>query len=81
MPSATLTSKGQITLPKRVRELLQLKAGDQVDFVVGESRQVTLRAASLDVAELRGLLRRRGRRPVSVAAMDAAIRREHSRKR
>jgi len=73
MPTATLTSKGQLTLPKKVREALRLKPGDQVDFVVGDEGDVRLRAARFDVRDLRGLLHRPGRRPVSLDAMNAAI--------
>lgn len=73
MPTATVTSKGQITLPKRVREALRVKVGDQVDFVLEADGEVRVRAASGDVSELKGLLHRAGRRPVSLQAMEAAI--------
>lgn len=43
--ATTLTSKGQVTIPKRVREALGLKPGDDVDFVVGDSGEVVLRRA------------------------------------
>jgi AbrB family looped-hinge helix DNA binding protein len=81
MPTATLTSKGQITLPKAVRERLHVDAGDQVDFVINERGDVVVRALSVDVSELRGILRRRRRRPVSVEEMNAAILRRHARRR
>ena len=81
MPTATITSKGQITLPKAVRELLHVDTGDQVDFVVNELGDVIVRPVSLDITELRGLLKRRPRQPVSVEAMNSAILRQHSRKR
>ncbi len=74
MPSSTLTSKGQITLPKKVRELLRLRTGDAVEFVIGADGEVRVRTGSADVSELRGLLRRPGRRPVSVDRMNAVIR-------
>lgn len=80
MPTATLTSKGQITLPKAVRERLRLDTGDQVDFVVNDRGDVVVRAISLDVTELKGLLRRSRRRPVSIAEMNAAVLRRHSRR-
>ena len=35
MSQATLTTKGQVTIPKAVREQLDLEAGDQIDFIVG----------------------------------------------
>ena len=74
MPAATLTSKGQITLPKSIRELLRLDTGDTVEFVIGENGDVQVRAGRYDVRELRGLLRKPGRKPVTLAAMDNAIR-------
>jgi antitoxin PrlF len=75
MPTATLTSKGQITLPKAIRERLRLHAGDVVDFVVDDAGEVRVRAGNGDVLALQGLLHRPGRRPVSLEDMDRAIRR------
>ena len=80
MPTATLTSKGQLTLPKKVREALGLKPGDQVDFVLGAEGEVRLRPGTYDVRELRGLLRRAGRRAVSVEEMQQAIARKGRRR-
>ena len=74
MPAATLTSKGQITLPKAIRELLRLDTGDSVEFVIAENGDVQVRAGRYDVRDLRGLLRKPGRKPVSLEAMDDAIR-------
>ena len=73
MPTATLTSKGRITLPKTVRDHLRVDAGDTVDFVIGPDREVRVRAGGVDVTHLKGLLRRPGRRPVSLDEMDVAI--------
>ena len=75
MPSATLTSKGQLTLPKAIRDLLRLDAGDRVDFVVGDDGTVVLRPATVDVRELRGLLHRKGTKRLSVREMNAIVRR------
>jgi AbrB family looped-hinge helix DNA binding protein len=73
MPTATLTSKGQLTMPKRIRELLKLDTGDVVEFVVLSDGAVQVRAGSVDVRELRGMLRRPGRKAVSLEDMDAVI--------
>jgi antitoxin PrlF len=81
MPTATVTSKGQITLPKSVREHLRIDTGDVVDFIVNDSGEVVVRAITSDVTELKGLLQRPGRRAVSVDEMNEAILREHARKR
>ena len=74
MPTATLTSKGQITLPKRIRELLRLDTGDSVDFIVGADGTIHVRAGRFDVKDLRGLLRKPGRKPVRLEQMDEALR-------
>ena len=42
---STVTSKGQITLPKPLRDRLELKAGSQVDFVVNASGEIGLKPA------------------------------------
>lgn len=74
MPTATLTSKGQITLPKAVRDRLRLHTGDLVDFVIDDDGDVRVRAGRFDARDLRGLLRKPGRKAISLEAMDDAIR-------
>jgi AbrB family looped-hinge helix DNA binding protein len=80
MPSASLTSKGQVTIPKLIRERLKVKTGDRLDFVI-EGEQVVLRPGTRDLRSLRGILHRAGRKPISLEAMDAAITRFHGRNR
>jgi antitoxin PrlF len=74
MPVATLTSKGQLTLPKPIRDLLKLNPGDAVDFVVAADGTVQVRAGRFDVRDLRGLLKKPGRKPITVEQMDDALR-------
>lgn len=81
MPSATVTSKGQITIPKRIRDLLRVKPGDRIDFDVDASGKVTVRPGGTDVRTLKGLLHRPGRAPISLEAMEAAMARHHGRRR
>jgi len=81
MPTATLTSKGQVTIPKAVRDLLGLEAGDQLEFVFEDARsRVLLRPGNRDAGGLKGLLHVPGRRPVSIRRMDEAIRRAHKKR-
>jgi AbrB family looped-hinge helix DNA binding protein len=75
MPTSTLTSKGQITLPKRVRERLGLRPGDRVDFEIEDGGGVRLRASGVDVHSLRGMLHRPGRKAVTLDRIREAIRR------
>jgi AbrB family looped-hinge helix DNA binding protein len=79
MPTSTLTSKGQITLPRSVRERLRLVTGDLVDFVIDDDGEIRVRAGRYDARDLRGLLRKQGRKPVSLAEMDQAIARRGGR--
>lgn len=75
MPTSTITSKGQVTIPRTVRERLNWKTGDRLDFTVDASGRVIVELATGDIRELRGLLHRPGRTPVSVEEMNQAIRR------
>ena len=77
MPTATLTSKGQVTLPKSVREALQVHAGDRLDFTPASEGAFRVEVRREDPRTLAGMLRRRGRRPISVREMDRAIERLH----
>lgn len=73
MPASTLTSKGQLTLPKTIREQLGLRAGDRVEFRVTGNGQVVVEAATVDLRELRGALKTPGLR-ASVEEMEEAVR-------
>jgi antitoxin PrlF len=75
MPAATMTSKGQITIPKEIRDALGLEVGDKVDFIQDATGVVILRPATRRVASLAGLLERPGQRVRSLTEMDAAVRR------
>lgn len=83
MHTATMTSKGQMTVPKAIRDRLRIGAGDLVDFTINDRGEIVVRAATSDVKELKGLLRAgRTRKPaVTIEGMNAAILKEHARKR
>jgi AbrB family looped-hinge helix DNA binding protein len=73
MSTATITSKGQVTIPKAIRQHLRVAEGDRVEFRVGEDGAVRLAPLSRSVRDLYGMLHRPGRKPVSVEEMDEAI--------
>lgn len=79
MPTATVTSKGQVTIPKEIRKLLRVEEGDRIDFVVEGSDRIVLRKPSRSFQSLKGLLYRKGRKPVTLEEMDQAIARFHAR--
>ena len=72
MATATITSKGQITLPKEVREHLHVGEGDRVVFQLGKG-EVTVRPLDGSVEDLFGMLRRQGAPLRSVEEIDETI--------
>lgn len=73
MSAATLSSKGQITIPAMVRAALGVQTGDRVEFVETAPGRFELVAATLPVTALKGLVTKPAK-PVSVDSMNAAIR-------
>ena len=69
---ATITSKGQITLPKALRERFNLMPGDRVEFVIEENDQVRLVPRTTSVKRLKGMLPKPEQR-VSLERMAEAI--------
>ena len=72
MATATVTSKGQITIPVAVRAALGLEAGSRVEFVQTEAGKFAIVAATNSVNALKGMLRKPSL-PVSIDDMNAAI--------
>jgi antitoxin PrlF len=74
MTESTISSKGQVTIPKAIRMRMHLKAGDRLRFVVEADGSVRLAAATRDVSTLRDILPRPKRR-ATVDDMQSVIRR------
>lgn len=72
MSTGTLTSKGQLTIPKEVRDALQLKPGQKLEFRV-EGGQVWMRPRNRDVRLLRGAIKPPTGLHVTVEEMNDAI--------
>lgn len=72
MPLATLTTKGQVTIPKPVRDALGIQAGDRVQFLIREDGVVQLLPQTRDLLSLAGILVPRVT-GVTVEGMDEAI--------
>lgn len=68
---SAITEKGQATIPKAIREHLRLKPGDRVKFFVHPDGSVVL-LPKLPAAALRGILRSRRRRNVTLNEMTKA---------
>jgi AbrB family looped-hinge helix DNA binding protein len=67
--SATLTSKGQTTIPKEIRDSLGMKAGDRMTFTLMPDGTVVMRVKSRRVMELAGALHQKRRKPVPIEDM------------
>ncbi len=74
MSTATVTSKGQITLPKAIRESLGVERGDQIEFVEGRQGEIHIRPLKYRLEDLGGFLSRPGTRRAAVREMDDAVR-------
>ena len=70
---ATLTSKGQITLPKEIRDRLGLDAGAMLDFQILADNTITARLVVPDARRIRGLLKSPLATPPTVQQMDEAV--------
>lgn len=73
MAFATLTSKGRITIPKPIRESLNLKTSDKIEIVVTEKGEAVIRPVSKKVDDVFCMLHQAGKKAVSVKAMNDAI--------
>jgi AbrB family looped-hinge helix DNA binding protein len=73
MVTATLTSKGQLTIPKAVRDSLHLHAGDRVAFVIHDNAEAVLKPVTKSVDDVFGRLHSPAQRRKSVEEMNAAV--------
>lgn len=77
MPSATMTSKGQITVPKDVRTALGVGPGDRLAFRIAADGTVTVEAETVDLRSLRGSVKSRVH-GVTLDEMNDIIRRRNT---
>ncbi len=74
MAIATLTTKGQVTIPKKIRESLKLHTGDKIEIIVTEKREAIIRPISKKVDDVFCKLHNPGRKAVTLEAIDDAVR-------
>jgi AbrB family looped-hinge helix DNA binding protein len=70
---ATITSKGQVTIPIDIRNSLNLDAGDKIEFIVTKEGEAVLRLLSKKVDDVFGILRNPKQKMVSIDEMNHAI--------
>ena len=69
MSLATMTSKGQTTIPKEIRDALCLQAQDQIQFTLTSDGTVIMRAKKRSIKDMYGILHDPERKPVAVDDM------------
>jgi AbrB family looped-hinge helix DNA binding protein len=73
MSIATVTTKGQITIPKEIRDYLKLETGSKVEFVIDENGNVKIVPLNVPIEALSGVLHRPGMKTATIEEMEAAI--------
>ena len=73
MTSATITTKGQVTIPKEIRDYLNLDTGSKVDFVIDENGIVKLIPLNIPIQKLSGILHRKGMKATTLEEMEQII--------
>ena len=80
MGLAKLTSKGQITVPKSIREYLELHVGDKIEFIIDHKGRVIITAKTVDIEDVFGMIK--SKNSASVDEMNKSIskrlRKKHS---
>jgi AbrB family looped-hinge helix DNA binding protein len=78
MPASTLTTKGQVTIPKAVRSHLGLETGDRIAFLIREDGVVEIQPETVDLRSLLGIVKPKVR-GVTVEDMKKTVRKMGSR--
>ena len=73
MSIATVTTKGQITIPKEIRDYLKLETGSKIEFVIDESGNVRIIPLNVPIEALSGVLHRPGMKAATLEEMEIAI--------
>ena len=73
MVQARLTAKGQVTIPKQIRDYLHLDTGSKIDFVIDENGDVKVIPLNVAAESLSGILHREGMPTASIEDMEQAI--------
>ncbi len=73
MITTKMTSKGQVTIPKEIRDKLELQPGDTLEFKLEDNNTVQVRAVNRSVKELFGMFKHKADRAYTVEEMNESI--------
>ena len=79
MALTTVTTKGQVTIPKEIRDSLHIKSGDKLEIIIKDDEAI-IRPISKTVDEVFGILKKNDSPIASVEDMDKAIREKMKKK-
>jgi AbrB family looped-hinge helix DNA binding protein len=75
METSTISSKGQVTIPKKIRDFLNVRTFDKIAFIPLKDGQVLITTQQNSATSLLGMLKhRKPKKPVSIEEMEALIR-------
>lgn len=81
MTLSTVTSKGQVTIPKAVRDRLRLEAGDKLDFRVEDDGTIRVHPVAKKTSEVFAVFAEKAAQPYSVAEQRDAVKRAFRKRR
>lgn len=70
---ATVTSKGQVTIPHEIRSKAKIVAGSRLDFQLKNNDTLIIHLCTQDISKLKGIAKTKRRKPVSLKEMKKAI--------
>ena len=82
MITGTISSKGQITIPKKIRDLLKVGVSDKIVFIPLENGKVMITTKQNPSSALFGMLKhKRPAKPVSLEKMESAIQKRRAKRK
>jgi len=73
MVKSTVTSKGQVTIPKEIRTVAMIQTGTEVEFQIDHKGRIYMLPISRDIKDIKGIAYKKRKRPVSLEEMKKAI--------
>jgi antitoxin PrlF len=73
MTKSTVTSKGQVTIPKEIRVHAMIHEGTQVDFQIQSDGKILIIPIQRHISQLKGIIKSKRKKPVSLTEMKKAI--------
>jgi len=73
MSAAMITTKGQVTIPKNVRDTLHVQMGDRIEFIQISEERYEIIAVTKNVEQLKGIVKSKNTKAVSIDEMNNAI--------